>query len=50
MSAGPSDEELMQMLQRGDAAALGTIYERHAEKVCALTFWPLKALTNKIEI
>jgi RNA polymerase sigma factor (sigma-70 family) len=33
MAVSPSDEELMQMLQRGDASALGTLYERHAEKV-----------------
>jgi RNA polymerase sigma factor (sigma-70 family) len=30
---GPSDEELMTRLQKGDSLALGLIYERHAEKV-----------------
>lgn len=29
----PSDEELMQRLQKGDQAALGLIYERHSQKV-----------------
>ena len=33
MSSGLSDEELMLRLQRGDASALGLIYDRHADKV-----------------
>lgn len=33
MTVSPSDEELMQMLQRGDASALGTLFERHSDRV-----------------
>jgi RNA polymerase sigma factor (sigma-70 family) len=33
MTSDLSDEELMLKLQRGDASALGLIYERHADKV-----------------